>query len=89
MHHPHLSARTSLPIDNTIGIIFGALTIFISMLSVAIAWAMWRLKRQEDRPRLEETTSAQPAEQDLELQIIEAEHERSARDEENQESPEA
>jgi hypothetical protein len=50
---------------------------------------MWRLKRQEDRSRLEEATSAQPAEQDLELQIIEAEHEGSARDEENHESPEA
>jgi cytochrome oxidase assembly protein ShyY1 len=76
-----LFARTSLSIYNTAGIVFGILTLILSILSVVIAWAMWQLKRREDHLRQEEATSAQPAEEDLELQRIRTNHDGNGHEE--------
>lgn len=84
MQFLHLSARRSFPVDNTIGIIFAILTLIASILSVAIAWDMWRLKRREDRLRREEAVSAQPAQQDLELQRVETNHDRNSHENDNE-----
>lgn len=81
---PHLSVRRSFPVDNTIGTIFAILTLIVSVLSVIIAWAMWRLKLQEDRLRREGPTSTQATE-DLEQQRIGTGHDGNSHEEDDQE----
>lgn len=71
---PHLVARSILSTDNTIGIIFGVLTFVLGILSIAFAWAMWLVTRQDNRRRRQETISMSAPEEDLELQRIVRDH---------------
>jgi len=79
MKHPHPSAHANRPVDSTIGIIFGVLTLILSVPSIAIVWAMVRLKRQENRFTQRKSTLAQAVDEDLEMQRTVTGHEGNSR----------
>jgi hypothetical protein len=70
---PNSGARGSLSTDNIIGIIFGVLTFILGVLSVAFAWAMWLLKRRDNRRR-RQATESHILNDDLELHRIARDH---------------
>jgi hypothetical protein len=70
---PHSDARGNLSADNTIGIVFGVLTVILGVLSVAFSWAMWLLKRRNNR-RSRQATAAGVADDEMELRRIARDH---------------